>query len=221
MVGVLHYLKRRHLISQHLRRNGLISLIKTVFQLLINQYFFVYQEYFVFFKTMETKTCDPKIKNFKLKIVTSEKQLTELSKSCDISYLFDVDTNIQEKFKNRTLFCIFVNKELAHRSWVMTNGINPLPSVDLRNDIYICPCATNPKYQGLGLYPYTLCKIFEHAKRIGKMPKIGASAKNIASFKGIINAGFRVYAKGTHMKIFTYERRKEKVIVPLTNMKKR
>jgi hypothetical protein len=152
-----------------IQRDGLIPFTKHVFKFIKNK-FFLCQNHYILQKTLEElKEPEIKVKDFDLRIVSTEEELHNLLKEgFNINTPFSIENFERKISQGQILFCIFIGKDLAHSSWiVMSNNvkIHPPLKINYQKEAYIHYCITAPEYQGMGLYPYTLSKILEFLKR--------------------------------------------------------
>jgi len=186
-----------------MQKEGLVSLIKQVFSNLITNL-----DVYIFKKDLDlVNEYKPKIKDFTLEIISFDDQLFDLIED---GFKIVLDLNIDELvhriIRGEVLFCVFVGKNIAHRSWVAMNesGETDMPlKMNWEKEAYIQQCVTNPKYRGMGLYPYTLSKIFEFLREKGKsVAKIIVTKNNIPSIRGVMKAGFKVCSQARYIRLF-------------------
>ena len=201
----------------HIQRDGLISFIKQLFKFLKNK-IFLYQNHYILQKTLEElKELETKVKGFDLRIVSTKEELHNLLKEdFDINSPFSIEDFERKISQGQILFCIFIGKDLAHSSWVVTSNnikIHPPLNINYSKETFIWYCITAPKYRGLELYPYTLSKIFEFLKKNGKSTaKLTIQKDNAPSIKGATKVGFEVCGEGKFLKLFGRTFWKEKSI---------
>lgn len=184
------------------RREGLIGLIKRTFR-----------PSYIYENNLDgPKINNPKVKNFVLKIVSTEEQIDELiAVGFDFSFYFHNNLRPVKGYisKGLALFCIFIKRELACMSWVVMSDegrwYHPLP-MDYQNEAWIGDGVTNPKYRGLGLYSYLLSKIYEFLKEKGKSRARHITRKNnIASQKAQAKSGSKICGEGIYLKLVLWE----------------
>ena len=202
-----------------LQRDGLISFIKRVFLFSVRS--FSYGNYYIYEKKLnETNDFEfkSKIQNVTLKIISTTDQIGEVSnEGFDFSFYSNIG-NFKERFnKEAILFCVFIGRDIAHASWVAMkkkSNMDPillLSIKDWQKKASIGPSITNPKYRGLGFYPYTLCKICEYLKGENKQSvNITTSKHNTPSMKGISKAGFGISGEARYLKLLFLEFLNEK-----------
>lgn len=202
-----------------MQREGIASFIKQAF-LFSKRSLFSYGTYYIYEKTLnETNKFEftPKIQNFTLKIIYASSDVDELITE---GFNFNSHIIIKERLNTGAIaFCIFVERELAHISWVAIHNkgnVDPILSasgMDWQNVASIGPCVTNLKYRGLGFYPYVLYKICKFLKGKNKMSaKITTSKCNTSSTKGINKAGFKICGEVRYLKLLRWKFLKEKQI---------
>jgi len=135
--------------------------------------------------------------NGSLHIISEPNQINQMVES---GYIFNSPTDLQKiktQFNNSfLLFVYFINKKLAHISWVSLSD-NPntfhwyLKKIDFSEEGYIGPCYTYPDQRGKGIYPYVLLCICEELRKRGfNRALIDTKKSHTASIKGIEKAGF-------------------------------
>jgi len=209
-------------VISHIQRDGLISFIKQLFKFVKNE-IFLYQNYYIFQKTFdELKELKIKVKDFNLRVVSTEEELHNLLKEgFNISSPFSAEDFEKKISQGQILFCVFVGKDLAHNSWVVTSNnikIHPPLNINYQKEAFIHYCITAPEYRGIGLYPYTLSKIFEFLKRKNlSKAKLTILKDNTPSIKGATKVGCEVCGEGTFLKLFLLKFWKEQ---PKKNIKR-
>lgn len=99
------------------------------------------------------------------------------------------------------LFCVIVNKAIAHQSWVTTcsdNRIDPVsPFIKYDRAAYIGRCETASNFRGKGLYPQVLLAICGVLAEKGvEEALLTVLPDNHSSISGIKKAGFREKGRG-------------------------
>jgi len=203
-------------------REGTASFIKQAFLFMVKSsvYFFVdYHKYYIYEKRLnETNEFEfePKIQNIILKIICTSEEVDELIlKGFDLCSYYNTKVLKKRLNEKAVLFCVFIGKELCHASWVAMSIKAKSDSfsicIDFQNEAYIENCFTNPKYRGLGLYPFTLCKIIKFLRVKNKSNvKIGVQKSNFSSIKGISKAKFIAYGEVRCLKLLFWRFWKEK-----------
>ena len=206
-----------------LQREGLLPFIKRafLFSVVLVRSSFGYGNYYIYEKKLNEMNdfeFKPKIQNIILKIISTTDQIDEVSnEGFDFSFYSNIETFKERSNKEAILFCVFIGRYLAHASWVAMkkkSNMDPVLSLlikDWQKKASIGPSITNPKYRGLGLYPYTLCKICEYLKGENKQSvNITTSKHNTPSIKGISKAGFEISGEMRYLKLLFLEFLKEK-----------
>ena len=110
------------------------------------------------------------------------------------------------------LWCVFVDKELAHRCWVaMSNEaseyVDPFPLLtDCERGAVVGKGTTTPKYRRLGIYTYVRSKVYQYLKEEGRPnAKLSVRKDTIASQKAQARLGSRIYGEGFHLKLLFWE----------------
>jgi len=201
-----------------IQRNGLISFIKQVFKFIKNK-IFLYQNYYIFQKNLEElkEFKIIKVKDFDLRIISTPGELyNTLKEGFNVNSPFSIEDFERKINQGQILFCIFMGKDLAHSSWVVIDNnvkIHPPLNIDYQKEGYIHYCITAPDYRGIGLYPYTLSKIFEFLKRKNlSKAKLAILKENTPSIRGATKVGFEVCGMGKFLKLFGRTFWKEKSI---------
>jgi hypothetical protein len=139
----------------------------------------------------------------------------------DEGFIIDGDLDMAE-FKWRVnkgmiLFCVFVGKNLAHKSFVaMTRNANVDPVLrryimNWHREASIGPCTTCAEYYGLNLHPYTLSQICRYLHGASRQNvKITTSKQNVSSIRGIEKAEFKICGEARYLKLFHLEFLKNK-----------
>jgi len=145
-----------------------------------------------------------------LRIVATTDELEELVvEGFDVDSYFDMEELRWRIEKGMTLFCVFVGKDLAHRSLVAmarNANVDPVLSRYIMNwqqEASIGPCTTLAEYSGQNLYPYTLSQICKYLKGQNRRSvKITASRQNASSIRGIEKAGFTICGEAHYLRLF-------------------
>jgi len=205
-----------------LQHEGWLSFLKQGFSFVRNL-FFSYGDYYIYERELsglsETEFAS-KIPDATLKIVSTTQELEGLMvEGFDINRYFDAEELKLRINKGMILFCVFIGKNLAHRSFVAMNSkanVDPVlsrPVINWQNEASIGPCTTYIKYRGLNLYPYTLSQICRYLQRENKQNvKITTSKYNSSSIRGIEQAKFRICREARYLRLFHLKFWKEKPI---------
>jgi len=153
-----------------LRRKGFWELIKRSL-LSIIRFFFEYQTLYLYENNLDCKLdCLPIIENYAFRIISKIDEVDDLiADGFDIkSYYAGIDALKERINKGAILFSVFVNRELAHTSWVAATKTAkealdpPYVSIDYQKEAFIADSRTNPKYQRLHIYSYAYLRIFSY-----------------------------------------------------------
>ena len=194
------------------RREGWIFLFRKAYLRFINV-FVDYKCYFIFNKKLEgiCHRQDP-VQGAKLSIVDSVEKLHELERAdYDFSTMTTIDKLSDGIKGGGILFALFIDKDLAHTSWVALDTRAAaydwiFQRVNYPGSAYIGPCDTPEKFRGLGLYPYTLTQIFNFLVNMGvSRAVINTRMTNAPSIKGILKAGFSLMSKAHFIKFGRHE----------------
>ncbi|MFC1904221.1 hypothetical protein ACFLXT_00415 [Chloroflexota bacterium] len=205
------FIKAKHI----LQNEGLITLLKKVFIFLVLcklQTYFLYK-----FTIIERNEADfmPKIRDFTLKIISTNQQVDEL-----VSDGFDLSSHItlirQRVERGAIEFFIFVDGELAFIDYVaMTEkakkSFNALPyKVDFSKEACSGGTETISKYQRNGLAKYNMYKKEEFLRERGIMTRRSAvNVKNIMAQTFCTKFDGKIYAKLRYLKVGPWESFKE------------
>ena len=223
MTRLVDLFKRAKRIRQ---TEGLLALVRQASAFVV-RLFFQHQSYYLYetyihevLKEGEAKHL-PRIKDFTLKIVSTNREADELEAE-GLEFRSQV-VNAREKLDKGTIaFCIFVGRELAYIGWIamteeaMKTAAAPPMKVDFANDeIYALHVWTNPKYRGMGLAPYGDFKTYQFLEEKGKVVhRALVATDNVASVKAWAKLTHpKIYAEARYLKILWWKSWKEK---PLT-----
>lgn len=202
-----------------LKKNGIKIFLRNTFSFLVS-FFYSQGTYYIYEKTLNKKEqyqFKPKIPDAYVKMIS---RLAELESLTSEGYDFKM-INFQDKLmKGALAFCVFVNKELAHVTWVAMNDnakreIDPLPFAVRFQEQEACSGAsfTDPRFRGKGLLSHVYSCIFPYLKERGIIKdKFTIEVNNIPSQKA--HAKFRpvITGKGHYLKILWREYWKEEPI---------
>jgi len=179
---------------------GPLALIKALFH-----------SHCIFIKDLTSKNvggCSSKEANYVLKVVCASKQINELPTSTFASQFRPFNSQEIRARVNRgsLFFCAYVNGELAHTSWLVTNTtdrreIAPF-NIHYPVEVNIESPFTDPKYRRLGLFSHTLREMCGLAATAGKTKVFMATLKsNEAVVASLSDAGFQIYREGPFWKL--------------------
>lgn len=205
-----------------LRNEGWRALMRQGFSF-VGSLFFSHGNYYVYERELSEPSeteFTPKIPNTALKIVTTTHELEELVvEGFNINSYFNMEELKWRINKGMILFCVFIGKNLAHRSFVAMDSkanVDPvlsMSSMNWRNEASIGPCTTYTKYRGLNLFPYTLLQICRYLQGQSKQSvKITTSKDNISSVRGIEKAEFSICRGVQYLKLLHLRFLREKSI---------
>jgi len=206
------------------QEEGLFSLIKKTFLFLYIKtisIFLDYGTYYMYEKSLsqnESFNIKPKIiDGIEIKVISTTKMLEELIIR---GYSFDI-ANFKERFKKCPLaFCIFVDQQLIHITFVALNEeqkkeIDRLPFKVYFQNKEACSGAsfTEPKFRGKGLLSYIYTYIFPYLAQRGMVKdKFTIEVNNISSQKAHAKFNPTIIGKGHYLKIFWWEFWKEEPV---------
>lgn len=208
-----------------LRKRGLLSVIKLTFLYLLengfmHKTFYVYENDFSHIPEFV-----PKTENYTLKVISKLDEVDELiAQGFDFSpyrkFYRDVPELKQTLAKGAVLFSVFVDKELAHTTWVALSeqakqDIDTVPyKVDFQ-DGEVCSgdSETNPKYRRLGIYAYAHSNVFQFLKQEGwSIDRFTIEKSNTASHHTLAKFNSKVCAEGSLTRILLWSFWKEKPV---------
>ena len=198
-----------------LKSEGLTTLI----QRLIGRYIFQYRTYFLYERTLiERNEADylPKLKNYTVKIISSNEQANTLAEEgFDIRKHF---VNSEKGLDNNAIaFCIFANKELANIGWAAItelgkNTFDYLPyhiAFD-RDEACIGGSLTMPKYRGNRLMIYGNFLRFDYLYERGiRIVRNAVDSKNLVAQRAHVKFDAFIYAKARYIRILFWKSWKE------------
>lgn len=188
-------------------------------------FFFDYGEYFLYEHPLLVERNEndylPKIKDFTLKIISSNKEADELAAATGYDFRRRFVSARRSLDKGAIAFCIFVNGEIAHIGFVAMseeakNTFDPMPyKVEFSNN-EACTGGTEtvPEYRSKGLMGYVYFKRFQYLREKGKVVSRNAVEKsNIASQKAHAIFSPRLCAEARYLKLLGWRFWKEKPLV--------
>jgi hypothetical protein len=224
MVGKLLYLLKVGTLSKKVvgkvQTAGLAAFIKAVFSSLVRS-FFEYRTYYLYENKLDNENeFEPRIDNYTLKIISAVKEVDDLiADGFDIeSYYAGIDALNERIEEGAILFSLFVDRDLAHTSWVALakmaeNTIDtPHFTVVYPKDSFIADSRTNSKYQRLGIYTYVYSRIFSHLREMGiSSAKFAVEKDNSPPQEAQIKLGSAIYGELCYTRLFGREFCKEKL----------
>lgn len=203
------------------REEGMMPFIMRAFLFLLRflkSSFFSYRNYYIYEKTLndvDEAVVTSRLQDATLKIIHSSEELDKLTKE---GYDFKLP-NFKERFKRGALpFCIFVEQELAHVTWVAFDEIakreiDQLPfKVDFsKGEVCSGGSWTDPRYRGKGLLSYVYSYIFPYLAEQGiRKDKFSIQEGNIASQKAHTKLNPTITGKIRYLRLLRWEFWKEK-----------
>lgn len=120
----------------------------------------------------------------------------------------DIESGLK---KGGVLFCFFIEKRIAHTSWLALKSTNAVYDGIFYNmsmsDIgMIGPCHTIASYRGKGIYPHVLLEICKYLNDYKiKNVLINTSQNNVSSRSAIEKIGFKKTRKVNVIWLFGYK----------------
>ena len=202
-----------------LQMDGLAAIIKRIF-FSLSRPFFEYRVYYLYENNLDNKSdFAPRINNYTLKMITAPKEVDDLiADGFNIeSYYADIDALKERIEKRAILFSIFVDRDLAHTSWVALTDeakedIDPLRyAVNYRNEVCFGDSRTILKHQKLGIYTYVCSKTFQYLREKGiTKARFAVRKNNTTSQKAHAKVGSVICGEMRYLKLFRREFYKEK-----------
>jgi hypothetical protein len=160
----------------------------------------------------------PKVPNFILQIITSEKQVDELvAEGFDFSYYFSDVDQIKHNMGGKLLLeCGFAGKKIVHKQWIALDekakmGIDPIPfKIDFKTTACFGGTDTVRKYRGLGVHPYAVNFCYQYISKFGLGVKFSINKNNVISQRSLPKDGFNICAEGRYLKVLWWRRWKER-----------
>lgn len=203
-----------------MQTEGLPAFVRRAFLFVVRS-FFSYGNYYIYEKTLNDANelqFTPKIQNCNLKILSTPEEVDELiAEGFHINAYLAISETKARISRRAILFCVFVGKELAHRSWVtMSNEtrMDMLPyAVDFRSEVCLGSTDTYPKYRGLGIYTYVYSEIYKFLKEKGwSKARFSSRTDNTAVQKAQAKLASRIYARGRYLRLLQRKVWKEEPI---------
>jgi RimJ/RimL family protein N-acetyltransferase len=205
-----------------LKTEGLAALLRRGFPFLA-RYFFRCETYYLYEQMVKERSRAepaPKLQGATFRIVSTNQQADELlAEGLDFRSHF---INARQWLdKGVIAFCVFVNGEFAHASWVVMDAeakqktVQFPCQVDFSNsEAYLALIETNPEYRQRGVWSYAHAKLlkFLREKGVAKLRSV-VSTGNVASQRGHVKFGARPYAEARYLKLLCWKFWKEN---PLT-----
>lgn len=202
-----------------LREEGLASFIKTVVLFLRSSFSFAYRTYYIYENTLGGSQFEPKIQDVTLKIVSTPQQLNELVASGFTFPSWDVDALKEKASRGAISFCVFVEQNLAHITWIALsegakNCVDPFPlKIDWQNEAWSGSSRTGQNYQGMGLFSYAYTEIFRFLKERGlSKDRFTIEKNNVVSNHTMVKFGSQIIAHGRYLKLLWWTSWKVKPI---------
>ncbi len=211
--------------KQILQTEGLIPLVRQASAFVVRRSFSCGTSYLYEYATENVPKLDeadfmPKIDDFTFKIISTNHEADELEPEGLEFRLYVL--NARERLdKGAVAFCVFVEGQLAHISWVgMTQEAKdalsePPYKVDFSNgEVFTGGAWTSPQYRRKGLSDYSGFQIRQFLCESGIAVVRGAvRTDNVAGQRSFTRLGRRWYAETRYLKILWWKSWKEK---PLT-----
>ena len=202
-------------IKQVLQTEGLIPLLRRGFPFLL-RYFLQYGTFYLYKHTLKERIeADfmPRIQDFTLKVVSTNKQADQMSANGFEDFRQQFINARRGLDKGAIAFCVYVGSELAHIGWAAMseeakNTFDGLPyHVDF-SDKEACTggTVTIPKYRGKGLMTYGYFKRFQFLRQKGIVATRNAvNTNNIASHRAMAKFSPDMYARARYLKVLWWK----------------
>ena len=203
-----------------LKTEGLASVLRRGFLFLVRPFFdyytvYLYETTLENFQTLNETDFKPKMNNFTLMIVSTNKEADRLEAE-GLEFRSSTRYSRQILDKGAVALCIFVGRELANIGWlIMTKQANDTlrsnTKVDFsNNEVYGGPAWTNPKYRRMGFQQYNTFKRRQFVFSKGKTAiRTDISKSNIASQVATGKVASK-YGEARYLKIMWWKFWKEK-----------
>ena len=195
-----------------LQKEGSGTFLNRLF-LYLSNFFYSRGTYYIYEKPLtkdEKYSFQTKLSNVEVKIISTPEEFEQfVSNGYDFKMML-----FKDKLEKGTVaFCAFINKELAHVSWVAFNEkakreIDNLPFKIAFQNKEACVGAsfTEPKFRGKGLYSYIHTCIFPYLAQRGIVKdKFTIEANNISPQKAHAKFNSTITGKGHYLKILWWE----------------
>jgi len=155
----------------------------------------------------------PRIRDFTLKVVSTNKQADQMSANGFEDFRQQFINARRGLDKGAIAFCVYVGSELAHIGWAAMseeakNTFDGLPyHVDF-SDKEACTggTVTIPKYRGKGLMTYGYFKRFQFLRQKGIVATRNAvNTNNIASHRAMAKFSPDMYARARYLKVLWWK----------------
>ncbi len=202
-------------IKQVLKTEGLIPLLRRGFPFLL-RYFLQYGTHYLYHHTLkERNEADfmPRIQDFTIKVVSTNKQADQISASGFEDFRQQFINARRGLDKGAIAFCFYVGSELAHIGWVAMSEeakktFDSLPYHINFSDKEACTggTVTIPKYRGKGLMAYGYFVRFQFLRQKGIVATRNAvKINNTASHKVMAKFSPNVYARACYLKVLWWK----------------
>jgi len=198
-----------------LMTEGALTLLRRIFEY-VKPLFFEYGNYYLYeHKIEERDEADflPEIKEFILRIIHTNEEADGLAKTMGVDFRRRFIRSGSSLYRGAVAFCIFVNGEIAHISWVALsqdakNTFDSLPyRVDFLNkEVCTGGTVTVPKYRGKGLMTYGYFKRLQYLEEKGiKVSRNAVDKNNAASNMAQAKFTPRIYAEARYLKLLFWK----------------
>jgi hypothetical protein len=156
-----------------------------------------------------TESLKPKLENVETHFILSIEHLERLMKEgYDFDFYSDLDIDKNMLNNGAILVGVFVNKEMAYRGWLALNKESAymlapyLSKIEFVDQSISEKSATNPEYQGKGIFTFAFAQKCAYAQQSGK-PKLQGSVDkgNLAVHKVMEKLGGRIVYSGHHIRL--------------------
>jgi hypothetical protein len=190
-----------------LQEEGIVPFIQAALMFLKGFFSFSYNTYYIYENDLNGPRFMPKVQNVSLEILYTAQGFDELVNNGFTFSSWDIDDLKNKTRRGAIAFCVFVNRNLAHRTYVglseeARNGAAPFPlAIDWRNETWSGFSRTHPNYQRMGLFLYVYSEIFAFLRERGiSKDKFTIEKNNIASNSALLKMDSKIIGEGRRFK---------------------
>ncbi len=201
-----------------LQEEGIVPFIQAALMFLKGFFSFSYNTYYIYENDLNGPRFMPKVQNVSLEILSTAQGFDELVNNGFTFSSWDIDALKKRTRRGAIALCIFVNRNLAHRTYVALseearNDVDPFPlAIDWRNEAWLGFSRTDPDYHRRGLFLYAKSEIYAFLREQGiSKGKFTVEKNNIASNSAHLKMDSKIIGDGYCLKFLWWILWKEKL----------